>query len=186
MGATKSKFKSSKNGSKDGHFQVSRSDEAKYTPHSYERRFSGDSQAKIKQGNEEHNKDAFIPKAHKHLIVDDAKHNRTILSKYLERFGISTEEAENGKAALKYLPIINEFDIVWMDIRMPILNGFDCTLKIREEGYENVIIGVTGDVSRENVAKCYDVGMNHVILKPVIYSKLINLTYIKKYLEDTH
>lgn len=127
----------------------------------------------------------FIPKTRKHLIIDDAKYNREILSKYLTKVNINSDEAANGKQALEYLDKINEYDIVWMDLRMPIMNGFDCTIELRKNGYQGIIIGITGDVSQENVLACYTVGMDHVIFKPVVYSDLVQMYYIKKYTSGT-
>lgn len=128
------------------------------------------------------NKKEFFPKTFKNLIVDDARFNREILSKYLMRFGIESDEASNGKEAL-LIRSPDQYDIIWMDLRMPIMNGFECTELLRKEGYRGVIIGVTGDVSERNMNLCYKMGMNHVILKPIIYHELMHLFYIKKYLE---
>lgn len=124
----------------------------------------------------------FTPKTNKHLIVDDAIFNREILKKYLETFHIKSSEASDGREALTHN--LQNYDIIWMDLRMPIMNGFDCTEKIRNDGYNDIIIGVTGDVSQNNMKTCYDVGMNYVMIKPIKYNELCNNVYIKPYLTD--
>lgn len=134
----------------------------------------------IKKGNSDHEITDFAPKTFKHLIVDDAKYNRVILSQYLGKFNISSDEASNGHEALLTFNV-NDYDIVWMDLRMPIMDGFECTMKLREYGYNGLIVGVTGDVSENNMNYCYEAGMNHVILKPIIFDNLKNLKYIREY-----
>jgi len=123
----------------------------------------------------------FYPKTHKHLIVDDAIYNRLILSKYLEKVNVTVDEASNGSEVVDSYPDLEKYDIIWMDLRMPILDGFECTIHIRSKGYKGIIIGVTGDVSPDNMKRCYEVGMDQVILKPIIYKEFINSQYIQPY-----
>lgn len=129
---------------------------------------------------------SFTPNTWKHLIVDDAKYNRIILKEYLNKFKIDSEEASDGKMAIEEVIAkdIDYYDIVWMDLRMPILDGFESTETLRKNGFKGIIIGVTGDVSKESVELCYDKGMNHVILKPIIFNELSNNYYIKKYTNE--
>jgi CheY-like chemotaxis protein len=124
----------------------------------------------------------FIPKTRNHLIIDDAQYNRLILSKYLSKFNIISDEASNGGEIMG--KNVDIYDIIWMDIRMPIMDGFECTIKLRENNYKGIIIGVTGDVSPETIKRCYDIGMNYVILKPIIFQDFVNLYYIKKYIDN--
>ena len=119
----------------------------------------------------------FKPNTFHHLIVDDAAYNKQILAKYLEKLDITCDEASNGKEALTYN--LDKYDIIWMDIRMPIMDGLDCTIALRERGYKGIIIGVTGDVSPDNIKKCHNIGMNQVILKPIIYNEFMNSHYVK-------
>jgi CheY-like chemotaxis protein len=175
-GKTTNTIKKQKNKNIDNHF--------KRKKHSNSTNKSHYSQTLIRNKNKELKKLDFKPKTRKHLIVDDARYNREILSKYLDKIGVASKEASNGTDALKYIEEIKDFDIIWMDLRMPIMGGFDCTKILREKGYTGVIIGVTGDVSKENIIQCYDVGMNHVMFKPIIFSEFINMFYIKKYIDD--
>ena len=140
-----------------------------------------DSMTKVSEGNQ-HNKKDFVPKTLRNLIVDDARYNRIILSQYLKKIGIECDEASNGHEAL-LMEDPDIYDIIWMDLRMPIMDGFECTQILREKNYKGIVIGVTGDVSENNMEMCYTVGMNHVILKPIIFDELMHLYYIKKYLE---
>ena len=66
------------------------------------------------------------------LIVDDSKDNRFIIKSYLKDYQIDFKEAENGLEGFKILQSGNKFDLVLMDIKMPIMDGVDTTRKFRE------------------------------------------------------
>ena len=66
------------------------------------------------------------------LVVDDIFTNRLLISEILQELGHEIVEAENGKVALDHLEK-NNFDVVLMDIEMPIMNGLETTLYIREK-----------------------------------------------------
>lgn len=109
-----------------------------------------------------------------HLIVDDSEINRLVLRKYLTRIGEKYIEVTNGKESLS---VINNypFYIIWMDVRMPVMNGIDTTKKLRELGYNNYIIGITGQVDPETHAECLQAGMSFVIAKPVLPVTIYNI-----------
>lgn len=122
----------------------------------------------------------------KHLICDDAYANRLVLSKYLTMFGCKFDEAENGLVAVDKVKALMEencdavYDIIWMDIRMPKMDGFDATTHIVETlGYRGVIIGLTGYVDEETVRDCHMAGMKHVVSKP--FDKKVIKMYCDKY-----
>jgi len=102
------------------------------------------------------------------LIVEDNYINQEILVGLLQRAGIDTEIAADG---LKGVEAIRKggspFDLVFMDIQMPNMDGFDATRAIREDDTDIPIIGVTAHALDESRAKCLEVGMNDVITKPI-------------------
>ena len=111
----------------------------------------------------------------KHLIVDDSKNNRFIMKKYLQKGGIICVEACDGREAIELIKTHKTFDIVWMDVQMPILNGIECTRALRNElNYTGKIIGLTGCTYDESIKQCKEAGMDEVITKPssesIIYS----------------
>ena len=120
-------------------------------------------------------------KKKQHLICDDAMTNRLVLIKYITLYGFQCEEAENGKQAIDLVEnnkII--YDIIWMDIKMPKMNGIEATEYLRKKlHYEGIIIGLTGYVDELTVNKCYSVGMDHVLSKP--FDKNIIKMYVDKY-----
>jgi len=107
------------------------------------------------------------------LIAEDNDINWEIISTMLEMFGITSERAENGRICVDKMAQAKEglYDLIFMDIQMPEMNGLDATRNIRK--LENKwaatipIIAMTADAFSENVAECLETGMNGHIPKPV-------------------
>lgn len=121
------------------------------------------------------------------LAVDDIKLNRNIVSKILNRFSVTVDEAENGQAAVEKCSEI-EYDLILMDIHMPIMNGLDASKLIRNNpGSRNrntPIIALSGDRPGEIYDICKDAGINDCIIKPVQTRSLIEI--IAKYVRVSH
>lgn len=117
------------------------------------------------------------------LIVDDSDPNRIVIKRYLSLFGRNTDEATNGQEALNKIENgeqINTYDIIWMDIQMPRMNGIKCTDYLRNElKYTGTIIGLTGHVDAGTINDCKKVGMNAILPKPI--EKNVLRAYIDKY-----
>ena len=116
------------------------------------------------------------------LVVEDIALNQLLMKTLLEDFGFEMEVAGNGKLALEKLRT-TRYDIVLMDLQMPVMNGFEATEYIRNELHLTVpIIALTADVTTVDVEKCKAVGMNDYISKPIddklLYSKIIK--YLKQ------
>lgn len=100
----------------------------------------------------------------------------------LDDFGFERDIAANGKIAIEKL-VKNKYDIILMDLQMPLMNGFEATEYIRNTLKSTIpIIALTADVTTVDLEKCRAVGMNDYIAKPVdekaLYNKIISL--IKK------
>lgn len=114
------------------------------------------------------------------LIVEDNPVNQKVLARYLQTFGYEYNTANNGKEALEILNQ-QQFDIVLMDIFMPVMDGFLATKAIRD--LEEIstrkripIIGVSGNVSDQS--KALESGMDDFIVKPIKKDALkIKMTY---------
>jgi len=120
------------------------------------------------------------------LIVEDNKINQRILSGILEGSGIRFIIATNGMEALQELSkYYNKFDLVLMDIEMPVMDGYEATKKIRSnrEFDELPIIAVTGLTEQDKLKKIISVGMNGFILKPLEVGALY--TAFKRFLDIT-
>ena len=113
------------------------------------------------------------------LVAEDMDVNWEIISTLLEMYGIKCRRAENGKVAIDTLRNIQngEFDAVFMDIQMPVMNGLDATREIRklENPYAaNIpIIAMTADAFSENVTECFEAGMNGHIAKPIDINNVV-------------
>lgn len=113
------------------------------------------------------------------LIVDDNEINAEILGEILSMTGMAIEYASNGKEAVdKMLEVeTGYYDIVFMDIQMPGMNGYSATRAIRElsdEYYKRVpIIAMTANAFSEDVQMSQSAGMNEHISKPVDIAKLM-------------
>lgn len=112
------------------------------------------------------------------LLVEDNDLNREIASEILGMTGAAVETAENGKAAVDMLDSGGNgyYDIVFMDIQMPILNGYEAAAAIRaipsEYARKIPIVAMTANAFAEDVAKAKSAGMNDHISKPLDFSKL--------------
>ena len=104
------------------------------------------------------------------LIVDDVDLNREILCMMLQDSGATLDEAADGEEAVRMFSR-NKYDLVFMDLHMPVMNGYNATKNIRALPllWANVtpIISVSAESSMELHAKCREVGINDHISKPV-------------------
>jgi signal transduction histidine kinase/ligand-binding sensor domain-containing protein/CheY-like chemotaxis protein len=103
----------------------------------------------------------------RHLVVDDNLENRILLTALLSRIGCIVKEAQNGEEAIS---IFQEWHphLIWMDMRMPVIDGFSATSKIRNlPGGDAVrIVAVTASVMEERHKEILDSGCDEVIRKP--------------------
>lgn len=114
------------------------------------------------------------------LVVDDNLLNRKLACAVLKGVNIDHDIAENGKIAYeKYLT--GEFNLILMDIQMPIMNGLESTRKIREYEKTNGVIGsipiiaVTTFTMSNDRRNCFDAGMNEILAKPYKTNDLIGM-----------
>lgn len=117
------------------------------------------------------------------LVVEDIALNQLLMKTLLDDFGFERDIAENGKIAIEKLQK-NSYDIILMDLQMPVMNGFETTEYIRKIMKSTIpIVALTADVTTVDLAKCKLVGMNDYIAKPVderlLYSKIVSI--VKKY-----
>ena len=107
------------------------------------------------------------------LIAEDIDINYEIVSTFLEMHGITSVRASNGEEAVTLMEsaVEKQYDMIFMDIQMPVMNGLDATRAIRKLANpvaRNIpIIAMTADAFSENVAECMEAGMNGHIAKPI-------------------
>ena len=107
------------------------------------------------------------------LVAEDNDVNWEIISMLLQMHGIESERAANGQLAVDRMreAAPGEFDLIFMDIQMPVMNGLEAAKAIRKlekPCAANIpIIAMTADAFSENVAECLEAGMNGHIAKPI-------------------
>jgi signal transduction histidine kinase/ActR/RegA family two-component response regulator len=111
---------------------------------------------------------------YKILVVEDNKINQIVTKKILETNNFKCTILEDGYAAINLLE--NEFfDVILMDINMPIINGFDTTKLIRKKGITTPIIALTAFDKQEITEQALSSGMNDIIIKPFEQAKLFQV-----------
>jgi len=116
------------------------------------------------------------------LAVEDNELNRMVLQVILKKCEVVVSIAHNGQEAIDLIQE-KEFDIVLMDVQMPILDGLEATKFIREDlKYSIPIIGLSANAMREEVEICKQAGMNDYLVKP--YSERALVEVMKKWSKE--
>ncbi|HWT32093.1 MAG TPA: response regulator, partial [Propylenella sp.] len=111
------------------------------------------------------------------LIADDNRTNQKVLSKILERGGHRSTIANNGEEAVDML-LTGAFDLVFMDVNMPVMNGIEATKLYRFAalGRDRVpIVALTADATPEARARCEEAGMDGCVTKPIEAAQLFKI-----------
>jgi signal transduction histidine kinase/CheY-like chemotaxis protein len=116
------------------------------------------------------------------LLVDDNKINLLVASNLLTSIGIKVTTLENGKDAVNFIKAHEFFDLVLMDIRMPVMDGLTATKLIREFNKDIPIIALSANAFEEDVLKSKQAGMNYHISKPIDKNQLYKI--IAKYVTN--
>jgi CheY-like chemotaxis protein/HPt (histidine-containing phosphotransfer) domain-containing protein len=113
------------------------------------------------------------PKIHARvLLAEDNVDNQKILRFFLERAGMKVDVAENGEIAAQRA-LSHSYDVVLMDMQMPIQDGYVTTTYLRSHGYRLPIIALTANALRVDAEKCLKAGCDDYLTKPIEYKRLI-------------
>ena len=102
------------------------------------------------------------------LLVEDVPINQVVAEKFLNALGCSVDVVENGEQALHSVKE-NEYDLIFMDCRMPVMDGYQATAAIRKleaDSRHVPIIALTANSSEEDWQTCQESGMDAIITKP--------------------
>ena len=131
--------------------------------------------------------DEVVFEGHTVLLAEDVEINREIVMALLEPTLLNIDYAENGlQAAEMFEAAPDKYDMIFMDVQMPEMDGYESTRRIRGSGFsrskEIPIVAMTANVFREDVEKCLEAGMNDHIGKPLDFDDVLNKlrTYIKE------
>jgi CheY-like chemotaxis protein len=119
------------------------------------------------------------------ILAEDIEVNREIVLSFLEPTSISVDCAENGAEAVRLFSAApDKYDLIFMDVQMPEMDGYQATRRIRALGAPNAklipIVAMTANVFREDIEKCIDAGMNDHVGKPLDIEEV--MSRLRKYL----
>lgn len=118
------------------------------------------------------------------LLVEDNKTNQLVICGLLEESGIKIDIAQNGQEAVDKFREKN-YELILMDLHMPVMDGYEATKIIRESDAEIPIIAITANIMKEDIQRSREMGMNEHLCKPINVEKLYTtlLKYISKNLK---
>ena len=113
------------------------------------------------------------------LLVEDGPDNQRLISFLLKKAGAEVDMAENGELGYRKATAASEsgspFDVILMDMQMPIMDGYTASTKLRGDGYNGPIIALTAHAMAEDRNRCIEAGCTDYTTKPVDRAKLIEL-----------
>ena len=117
------------------------------------------------------------------LVVDDNAYNRKVIREFTDPALIQIDDVESGYEAIEMIDI-KEYDLIFMDIRMPHMDGMQTLAKIKEEypDFKTPIVALTGDIMNGVEDKLMSLGFNGFLAKPVSLTKLLET--IKNFIPD--
>lgn len=105
------------------------------------------------------------------LVVDDLYANIILVTRFLEHYQITSEYVESGKEAVEKV-IKHDYDLIFMDVHMPEMDGLEATRQIRSLGIDTPIIGFSADITPSAVAEAAENGMDDYAVKPFTKEKM--------------
>ncbi len=106
------------------------------------------------------------------LVVDDGEANRRLITLFLGRTGCHVEQAENGRVAVEMIAD-GEFDVILMDMQMPVMDGYQATRYLRDQGFSKPILALTANAMEGDEKKCLEAGCSGFLTKPINMDKLV-------------
>jgi CheY-like chemotaxis protein len=114
-----------------------------------------------------------LPPGLRILVVDDAPDNQMLISLLLSEFQVKIDCASDGLIACEKVRA-QDFDLVLMDLQMPVMDGYAATQLLRGEGFDLPIIAVTAHAMSDIKAKCIEVGFTDYLPKPINFPELLS------------
>ncbi|MDQ3231170.1 MAG: response regulator, partial [Pseudobdellovibrionaceae bacterium] len=108
------------------------------------------------------------------LLVEDSIDNQIVVQRFLKIAGCNAELANNGREAIEMIQS-KAYDVVLMDIQMPVMDGFEAVVELRRLGYQLPIIALTAHALKEQRQQCLDKGFSNHMTKPVNRDALIRM-----------
>ncbi|MFT7561250.1 MAG: CheY-like chemotaxis protein [Flavobacteriales bacterium] len=107
------------------------------------------------------------------LLVEDNAINQIVAGDMIEDMGLSYDLAEDGKQSVDKICSGSHYDIVLMDVQMPIMDGYEATRTVRAKGLKNLIIcGLSANAMKQDLHNAEESGMDEYVTKPIELSEL--------------
>jgi len=100
------------------------------------------------------------------LVADDNKTSQLFTTLLLQKLGIEVVAVDDGNEAVKKV-LSEQFDLVFMDMQMPVMDGFEATKTLRQHNFDKPIIAVTARVMENDKGVCIEAGCDAYIAKPI-------------------
>lgn len=108
------------------------------------------------------------------LVVDDRRDIRFLARTILQRVGVVVEEVEHGQAALQVVEqCASPFELILLDMQMPVMDGYETARRLRSQGVEQPIIALTADAMQGDMKRCLDFGCDAYLSKPIDSGRLL-------------
>lgn len=115
------------------------------------------------------------------LLVEDNSINQAVASQMLSSMGLTYDIAEDGHQAVTKVTNSPHYDLILMDVQMPVMDGYEATKVLREKGFSSLVIcGLSANAMQDDYQKAFDAGMTDYITKPIKFLQLSEL--LGKYL----
>jgi CheY-like chemotaxis protein len=104
------------------------------------------------------------------LLAEDNPANQKLISTYILKTGLTIDVVENGKLALEKA-ISTRYDMILMDIQMPVMDGLESIKRIRQGGLSVPIVCLTANAMKEDMKLSFDAGADEYLTKPIDFSR---------------
>ena len=113
------------------------------------------------------------------LLVEDVKFNQVLVSAVLRKAGAKVTVAENGRACIQKvreaLETMHPYDLVLMDMQMPVMDGYEATRRLRAAGFAKPILALTAHAMSDDRERCLEAGCTDYITKPLDRRELLRI-----------
>jgi len=108
------------------------------------------------------------------LLAEDNADNQRLISLKVQQTGAAISIAENGQLAVD-MALKEPYNLILMDIQMPVMNGLDATRTLRKKGYTGTIVALTANAMQEDIEACKEAGCNGFLTKPIKWDEFFEV-----------